>query len=92
MTRPPQPWQRTLAALLAFLTSLGPIGSPAYAAITDLADEPIAFVPRAEPNIVMSVDDSTSMLSDFLPDYVIRGVPNTGAGQPAPHNTFVNGF
>lgn len=78
MTTPaPQPWQRAISALLAFLVGLGPLGTPAYAALTDLADEPVAFVPQAPPNIVMTVDDSTSMLSDFLPDYVIRAVPNT---------------
>ena len=78
MTTPAtQPWRRATAALLSFLLALGPVGTPAYAAITDLADEPIAFVPRAAPNIVMTVDDSTSMLADFLPDYVIGAVPNT---------------
>ena len=96
MTTPvPQPWRRAVAALLAFLLALGPLGTPAYAAVTDLADEPVAFVPRAAPNIVMTVDDSTSMLSDFLPDYVTRSVPNTGATvppQPPPHNVLVPGF
>ena len=78
MTTPvPQPWRRAVAALLAFLLALGPLGTPAYAAVTDLADEPVAFVPRAAPNVVMTVDDSTSMISDFLPDYVIGAVPST---------------
>ena len=74
----PQPlWRRVVSALLAFLIGLGPLSTPAYAAITDLADEAVAFIPRAAPNIVMTVDDSTSMLADFLPDYVIGTIPNT---------------
>ena len=66
---------------MALLLAAGPIGTPAFAAVTLLADEPIAFVPRAEPNVVMTVDDSTSMLSDFLPDYIIGQVPNSGVSR-----------
>jgi type IV pilus assembly protein PilY1 len=77
MTTPVQPWRRAIAAFLSLLLGLGPLSSPAYAAVTLLADDPIAFVPKAPPNVVLTVDDSTSMLSDFLPDYVIRAVPNT---------------
>ena len=75
-SQPVPPWRKALAALLSVLLAFGPV-SPALAALTELADGPIAFVPQAPPNIVMTVDDSTSMLSDFLPDYVIRQVPNT---------------
>ena len=75
-SQPISPWRRALAAFLSLLLAFGPV-SPALAALTELADGPIAFVPQAPPNIVMTVDDSTSMLSDFLPDYVIRAVPNT---------------
>ena len=87
-----QPWRRALAALLCLLLGLGPLSSPAYAALTLLADDPIAFVPKAPPNVVMTVDDSTSMLSDFLPDYVIRAVPNVGPPRAAPYNVAVPGF
>ena len=75
-------WRRAVASFMALLLAAGPIGTPAFAAVTLLADEPIAFVPRAEPNVVMTVDDSTSMLSDFLPDYVIGVVPNTAGAVP----------
>jgi type IV pilus assembly protein PilY1 len=75
-TNPPL-WRRAVAFFLALTIAGGPLATPAFAQ-TLLADEPIAFVPRAEPNIVMTVDDSTSMLSDFLPDYIIGPVPNAG--------------
>ena len=68
--RPIPLWRRILASFLLAQLALGPLASPAVAQ-TLLADEPIGFSPSAPPNIVLTVDDSTSMLSDFLPDYVI---------------------
>jgi hypothetical protein len=65
--------RRALAALLAVLIGLGPLATPAYAALTPLADEPLNIKNQAKPNIVLTVDDSTSMLFDFLPDYVVTG-------------------
>ena len=62
--------RRWLAGLLALMIGLGPLASPAYAALTPLADEPINIKNQAKPNIILTVDDSTSMLYDFLPDYV----------------------
>jgi hypothetical protein len=54
---------------------LGPVATPAYAALTPLADQPLNISTSAKPNIVMTVDDSTSMLFDFLPDYVVQNTP-----------------
>ena len=68
-------FRRAIVALLSLQMALGPLASPAYAALTLLADEPIGFSPSAPPNLMLTVDDSTSMLSDFLPDYVIGSVP-----------------
>jgi len=65
--------RRALAALLSLLIGLGPLATPAYAALTPLADEPLNIKNQAKPNIVLTVDDSTSMLFDFLPDYVVTG-------------------
>src|SRR5664279_5901255 len=62
--------RRWLAGLLALMIGLGPLATPAYAALTPLADEPLNIKNQAKPNIVLTVDDSTSMLYDFLPDYV----------------------
>jgi type IV pilus assembly protein PilY1 len=78
--RVPIPWRKLVASLLSLNLALGPIATPAYGAATRLADEPIAFTPSAEPAIVLTVDDSTSMLSDFLPDYVIGAVPGASPG------------
>src|SRR5512139_286554 len=79
--RAPLHWRKLVATLLSLNLALGPIATPAYGAATRLADEPIAFTPSAEPAIVLTVDDSTSMLSDFLPDYVIGPVlPPPAAG------------
>ena len=57
------------------LMGIFPIMTPVYAASysvpTLLADTPINVKNQAKPNIILTVDDSTSMLYDFLPDYVV---------------------
>ncbi|MGH9549683.1 MAG: hypothetical protein ACRD3W_09915, partial [Terriglobales bacterium] len=63
--------RRWLAGLLSLLLGLGPLATPAYAGLTPLADEPINIKNQAKPNIILTVDDSSSMLFDFLPDYII---------------------
>ena len=80
----PTPFRRFIAGLLSALLSLGPVATPAYAAVTSLADEPLATRNQSKPNILMTVDDSTSMLYDFLPDYVVEGqrlLPRRAIGQ-----------
>src|SRR4051794_8389950 len=74
---------RWLAGLLSFLIALGPLATPAYAAVTLLADEPLNVHNSSKPNIVLTVDDSTSMLFDFLPDYVINAYCRDGTGKMA---------
>ena len=71
--------RRSLASLLAVLIGLGPLATPGYAAITQLADEPLNVKNQAKPNVVLTVDDSTSMLYDFLPDYVVSSDTSAGA-------------
>src|SRR5271157_2609253 len=67
----PQPYRRWLAALLSVLMACGPLLTPAYAAgLIPLANEPIGIQNSAPPAIVLTVDDSTSMLSDWLPEAV----------------------
>lgn len=66
-----RPIRRALAGLLAFLTGFGPLTPLALAAETPLADAPISVSIKAHPNIVFTMDDSTSMQLDFLPDYVV---------------------
>src|ERR1022692_3711042 len=73
MTQPariPQ-YRRVLAGVLGVLLGLGPLATPSYAAVTALADQPLNAQVLAKPNIVLTVDDSTSMLFDYLPDTVI---------------------
>jgi type IV pilus assembly protein PilY1 len=77
---PPVAWRKALASLLSLQLAFGPFAAPAFAASTKLADEPIAFNASAEPAVVLTVDDSTSMLSDFLPDFVIGAVPGASPG------------
>jgi len=67
----PPPMRRTLAGFLAFLIGFGPLTPLAIAAETPLADAPISVSIKAHPNIVFTMDDSTSMQLDFLPDYVV---------------------
>ncbi|MDQ6619934.1 MAG: hypothetical protein M3Z31_09590, partial [Pseudomonadota bacterium] len=52
---------RWLAALLSFVIGLGPLATPSYAALTALADEPLNVRNASKPNIVLTIDDSTSM-------------------------------
>ena len=63
--------RRWLSGVLAVLIGLGPLATPTYAAITLLADEPLNVQNKAQPNVMLTVDDSTSMLFDFLPDSVV---------------------
>ena len=63
--------RRFISGILAVMIGLGPLATPAYAAVTALADEPLNVQNKAQPNIMLTVDDSTSMLFDFLPDNVI---------------------
>jgi type IV pilus assembly protein PilY1 len=72
--------RRLMAAAMSILLALGPAVTPAYAAVTDLADEAIAARTKVAPNIMLTVDDSTSMLYDFLPDYVVDDRNRDGTG------------
>ncbi len=72
--------RRWLAGVLAVLLGLGPLATPAYSALIPLADEPLAVKNSAKPAIVLTVDDSTSMLFDFLPDYVVSAYCRSGTG------------
>ena len=63
--------RRALAGTLALLIAFGPLAPMAAYAVTPLADGPINVNIKAKPNIVFTLDDSTSMQLDFLPDYVV---------------------
>ena len=76
----PTPLRRWLASVLAVLIGLGPLATPAYSALIPLADEPLNVKNSAHPNIILTVDDSTSMLFDFLPDYVVSTYCRGGTG------------
>ena len=69
-TRRPNFAVRALSGVLAVLVGFGPISPLAFAA-TPLADGPINVNIPAKPNIVFTMDDSTSMQLNFLPDYVV---------------------
>src|ERR1700682_5296543 len=80
-------YPRWLAGVLAVILGLGPLASPSYAALTLLADQPLNAQNQAKPNIVLTVDDSSSMLFDYLPDSVIEqncrgmtGIKNANCG------------
>ncbi|MBA3777282.1 MAG: hypothetical protein H0X11_12740, partial [Betaproteobacteria bacterium] len=77
----PSPFRRFVASALAFVMAVGPLASPGYAALTNLADEPLNIKTLAKPNIVLTVDDSTSMLFDYLPDYIIGAYCRDGSGR-----------
>ncbi|HEX8012778.1 MAG TPA: PilC/PilY family type IV pilus protein [Casimicrobiaceae bacterium] len=75
MTTQSKSTRRCLTALIAITLVLGPIGDPAYAALTKLTDIPIASKVSAKPNIVYTFDDSGSMNLNYLPDYVVGAAP-----------------
>ncbi len=63
--------RRWIASMLAFVMALGPLATPGYAALTLLADQPLSVQNQSKPNIMLTIDDSSSMLYDFLPDGAI---------------------
>ena len=71
---------RSVAASLAWVVGFGPMTPSAFAALTKLADEPLNVKNSAEPNIVLTLDDSTSMLSDFLPELVVDNYCRDSSG------------
>src|ERR1700688_4822066 len=64
-------YRRILAGVLAVLIGLVPLATPPYAALTSLENHPLNAQNQAKPTIVLTVDDSTSMLFDYLPDTVV---------------------
>ena len=69
--------RQALVATLSVSLAFGPVTQPAYAALTALADVPIAAKVQTHPNIVYTVDDSGSMTLNYLPEYVNAGTaPN----------------
>ncbi len=64
-------YRRWIAGILAAMIGLGPLATPGYAALTLLSDQPLSVQNQSKPNIMLTVDDSTSMLYDFLPDTAI---------------------
>jgi type IV pilus assembly protein PilY1 len=65
--------RQALVATLSVSLAFGPVTQPAYAALTALADIPIAAKVTTHPNIVYTVDDSGSMTLNYLPEYVNAG-------------------
>ncbi|MEP7181564.1 MAG: PilC/PilY family type IV pilus protein [Betaproteobacteria bacterium] len=79
----------TLLALLVAAFGLAPIAMPAGAAPcagaptldpTCLANEPLQSKVTAPPNVVLTLDDSSSMLADYLPDFVIGNYCRSSTG------------
>ncbi len=68
-----------IAAAIAFAA----MAMPVSAALTKLSDSPLNATIKASPNVVFTVDDSSSMLSDFLPDLVVIGTTSTYCRGPA---------
>ncbi|MEO8739803.1 MAG: PilC/PilY family type IV pilus protein [Casimicrobiaceae bacterium] len=63
--------RRWIASSLALMMALGPLATPGYAALTLLSDQPLSVQNQSKPNIMLTIDDSSSMLYDFLPDSAI---------------------
>ena len=70
--------RKYLAGALALALAFGPLSEPAYAATTVLTDLPIASKVTAKPNIVYTLDDSGSMVNNYIPDFVQSNTPVSG--------------
>jgi type IV pilus assembly protein PilY1 len=74
---------RMLASVLTWALVAGQVMQPVYAVLTPLGDIPIAAKVAAKPNIVYTLDDSGSMASNYIPDFVNDG-PSTVNGISIP--------
>ncbi len=73
---------RPLALAIAALHAFASL--PAYAALTDLASQPLANVAgtaAVKPNILYVLDDSGSMMQQYTPDYVSERWGTPGAAE-----------
>jgi type IV pilus assembly protein PilY1 len=68
MNRQPHSWHRAAACVVAYSLFWAQIVPPASAASTDISDIPIAVKNRVAPNIMLTLDRSTSMGWAFLPE------------------------
>jgi type IV pilus assembly protein PilY1 len=77
---PPRP--STLLMRLAAVAATALLALPAgvHAARPVLAETPLQSLNRVKPNIMFTVDDSGSMIFEFLPDYTAEGPPPLNGG------------
>ena len=77
---------KALAAAVALASGL------AYAAQTDLATVPLqtSVTNTVRPNLLFTLDESGSMQSDFIPDYVNNDSHNCRSGNPGGSPTTTN--
>jgi len=74
--RPRSALSRALTTVLTLTLVVAQNLQPVYAALTALADVPIAAKVAAKPNIFYTLDDSGSMQYNYIPDYVASAVTN----------------
>ena len=67
---------RALTTFVTFALIVAQTMQPVYAALTPLADVPIAAKVAAKPNIFYTLDDSGSMQYNYIPDYVGSALTN----------------
>jgi Tfp pilus tip-associated adhesin PilY1 len=67
---------RALTTFVTFALIVAQTMQPVYAALTALADVPIAAKVAAKPNIFYTLDDSGSMQYNYIPDYVGGAITN----------------
>ena len=91
MTTRPRLARRLLSGLMAFLIGFGPMTPLAWAAATPLADGPININNRSHPNVLFTLDDSTSMQLEFLPDHVVLNALDNSATAFCRSNTGMQG-
>jgi type IV pilus assembly protein PilY1 len=65
------PWFRNTARAIVVCLIGSTLAQSAQAATILLADVPLQVQNTSKPNIMYTVDDSTSMANDFLPDYTV---------------------
>jgi Tfp pilus tip-associated adhesin PilY1 len=65
---------RALTTFVTFALIVAQTMQPVYAALTALADVPIAAKVSAKPNIFYTLDDSGSMQYNYIPDFVAHAI------------------
>jgi type IV pilus assembly protein PilY1 len=83
--------RKVIPAMIAACGLAASVPGPGIAEVADLADVPLANAPDTAvlPNLMYILDDSGSMMWDYMPDYIHSG-PGAGSGTKEHCKTLTN--